>query len=191
MLFETLAVAFLLALLAGGRLRNLEQVQFRHIWLMITAFLLQFGLDAAAVRGQIWAGEARIYVHLFSYLLLFLAIYLNWSIPGIKLIGFGILMNFLVIAANHGMMPVRGDIMPPEIRSALAAGRSGTHGLIGPVTRLKYLADFIYVPLPYQKSLLSFGDIAMDLGAFLLIFFGMKIPRSRDYYKFTYVNRKL
>lgn len=191
MLFETMAVAFLLALLVGGKLRNLEQVRFRHVWLMIVAFLLQFGLDAAAVRGQIWVSEARIFVHLFSYLLLFLAIYLNWSIPGMKLIGFGILMNFLVIAANQGMMPVRGDILPAELRSLLASGKNGTHGIIDAGTRLKYLADLIYVPLPYQKSLLSFGDVAMDLGVLVLIFFGMKIPRSRDYYKFTYVNRKL
>lgn len=191
MLFETMAVAFMAALLTGGRPHNLERVQFRHIWLMVLAFLLQFGLDAAAGRGQIWVGEARIYLHLLSYLMLFLAIYLNWSIPGMKLIGFGILMNFVVIAANQGMMPVRGDLLPLEIQSALDSGRSGTHGIIGPETRLKYLADIIYLPLPYQKSLLSFGDIAMDLGAFLLIFLGMKTPRGKDYYKFTYVNRKL
>lgn len=191
MLFETLAIAFLAALLTGGRPRNLEQVQFRHIWLMITAFLLQFGLDAAAMQGQAWVNQYRIYVHLFSYLLLFVAIYLNWSVPGMKLIGFGVFMNFLVIAANQGVMPVSGDFLPPEMQSALAAGNSGTHGLLGPDTRLRYLADLIYVPLPYQKNLLSFGDIALDLGAFLLIFFGMKTSRPGDYYKFTYVNRKL
>jgi len=191
MLFETIAVAFLAALATGGRPRNLEQIQFRHIWLMVAAFLLQFSLDAAAIQGQVWVSEARIYVHLFSYLLLFLAIYLNWSVPGMKLIGFGILMNFLVIAANQGMMPVRGDILPPELQSALAAGKSGTHGVIGPATKLKYLSDLIYVPLPYQKQLLSFGDVAMDLGVFLLIFIGMKPGRRQDYFKFTYVNRKL
>lgn len=190
MLFEILAIAFLAAILAGGRLRNLEHIHFRYIWLVILAFLLQFGLDAAAVRGQAWVGETGIYIHLFSYLLLFLAIYLNWSITGMKIIGFGILVNFLVIAANHGIMPVRGDLLPVEMQSALAAGKSGTHGLIEIKTRLKYLADIIYLPLPYQKILLSFGDIVIDIGVFLLIFLGMK-NTDRDLYKFTYVNRKL
>ncbi len=63
--------------------------------------------------------------------------------------------------------------------------------VVAEMTRLAYLSDIIYVPLPYQKQLLSIGDIALDLGAFLLIFFGMKKVPGRDYYKFTSVNRKL
>ncbi len=191
MLFETVAVAFLVALLAGGRPRYLEQVRFRQIWLMVAAFLLQVGLDSAAVQGLEWVSRGRIYVHMFSYLLLFLAIYLNWSVPGMKLLGFGSLLNFLVIAANQGLMPVRGDILPPDMLSSLAAGKSGTHGLLLPGTLLKFLGDIIYIPLPYQKQLLSFGAIILDVGAFFMIFRGMKPSRSRECFKFTYVNRKL
>ncbi|ADG83604.1 DUF5317 domain-containing protein [Thermincola potens] len=189
MLLETVVVAIVIGALVGGSLFNLKHLSLKHIELFFLSFILQSALNYLVGKGVQWAVDYRGYIHLFSYLPLFMGLFLNRAVPGIKLLGLGVFMNFLVIMLNQGLMPVRADLLPPAVLQALEKGNSGTHGLISDSTKLKWLADQIFCPLPYQNELISIGDIVIDIGAFYLIINAMK--NKGDYIKFTHINGKL
>ena len=95
--------------------------------------------------------------------------------------GIGILLNFLVIAANGGAMPVdrglavrAGNMRLVEMLDSPAHAK---HSTIGPGTRLRPLADVLALPLlvprPRFFSPGSIGDVLVTVGACWLILAGM------------------
>ena len=71
-------------------------------------------------------------------------------------------------------MPVRADVLPQQLAAAMAAGMGGTHSLLTETTRLGFLGDVIYLPLPYENQLISIGDIVIDIGLVGFILRGMR-----------------
>ena len=175
MILETLAAAFIIGLIWGGRLTNLGSLQFRYIAFIFLAYLIQVGIDFGAPRYYLGVYP---YLHMFSYVLLIMALLKNWSLSGIPLILTGTVLNFLPILFNNGQMPVRADMVTPAMAEILASGWAGTHGLTGPSTKLGFLADVIFLPLPYYPQLVSLGDLVINLGLLFLIIKGMKVQGS-------------
>lgn len=170
MFFEIALIAVAIGLLRGGSLANLKKLNFKLVSLMLAAFVIQAGIDFWGSR-QPWWGYP--YLHIFSYFLLFFALYSNRLIPGIQLIFAGTFLNFIVIAFNNGVMPVTADVLPEKVSAAFAAGLGGTHGLIDGTTRLNFLADILFVPLPYQPQVLSLGDLVIDAGIMVILITAM------------------
>jgi hypothetical protein len=168
---EVITIAILFSLITGGKLTNLGRLNFRYVYLVIAAFIIQAGIDY-------WTAGNRMgdypYLHLVSYFILFFVLFQNRRLPGIYLIATGTLLNFLVITFNGGQMPVSPDTLPPDLIQALATGHGGTHNLLNENTRMKYLADIFYIVYFNQKQLISIGDIIIDMGAFVLVFMGMR-----------------
>ncbi len=189
MFIETLVLAVIIGLVLGGRFGNLKNLSLRHIELFILAFAVQAGLNYCTAQEVSLVVKFKGYIHLLSYALLFAGLFMNRSIPGIKTLSLGISLNFLVIAANQGLMPVLPTYLPEPLTASLSAGKSGIHGLITETTRLRYLADIIYCPLPYQNQMLSVGDVVIDIGAFYLVVKAMK--SGAGYYKIGVIDRKL
>lgn len=187
MFIESIAVALLIGVLAGGRFFNLRTLSLKHIELFLLPFLIQWGLNYAAAQEVSWVGEVKGFIHAGSYLLLFGGLFLNRNLPGMKILGLGVLLNFLVIAANQGLMPVNGDYLPAEVLEGLRNGTDGTHGLMGEGTKLAWLGDQIYCPLPYAKQMISVGDLVIDIGAFFMVF--VTVKKGGSNFKFTYINR--
>ncbi len=171
MFFEFIIIAIVLGKILGGKFTNLGSLNVRYVYIIILAYLIQVGIDFWAPRHEFWGYP---YLHIFSYILLFFALVKNIKLPGINYILGGTVMNFVVIALNGGQMPVRADIIPERVATALASVRGGTHVLITEGTRLGFLADIFYVSLPYQKQLISIGDIIINVGILVLIIRGMK-----------------
>ena len=71
-------------------------------------------------------------------------------------------------------MPVRADVIPKDMATALATGHGGTHMLMTVATKLGFLADIFYISLPYQHQLISMGDIIINVGLLILVIMGMK-----------------
>lgn len=161
MFLEIVAIAVIIGLIRGGSLSNLKKLDFKFVYLIFIAYLIQLGIDYWGTRHP-WGGYP--YLHIFSYFFLFYALYVNRRLPGLKLFMAGTILNFLPIVFNGGVMPVRSDVLPERVYAAFAAGLGGTHGLITEATRLKFLADTLYFPLPYQNQLLSVGDLVIDAG---------------------------
>src|SRR3972149_5036621 len=96
-LFLSLAIA----VLRGGRLTNLGDIELKAWWLLLVGFGLQVATGRAP--GATWTGGAAPAMVLASFGLLMILVILNRSKSGMWLAGLGVLMNFTVIALNGGM----------------------------------------------------------------------------------------
>ncbi|MHB8125607.1 MAG: DUF5317 domain-containing protein [Desulfitobacteriaceae bacterium] len=171
MLIEMLIFAIVISLISGGKISQLGQLAFRGFWLVPLAFMIQICVYWAAVKG-IGLGPSWVswLFNTASYLLLLIFTLLNWSVPGIRVLAFGILLNSLVITLNGGMMPVDPGFLPEASRKALLEGQ-GTHGLLTSATLFSVLADRFYLDIPlFSKQVFSIGDIFIDIGSFILVF---------------------
>lgn len=104
---------------------------------------------------------------MISYLLLLVAIFSNERNPGFLTAAAGITLNLVVIALNRGM-PVKGTGLDTASVARLASARDGLHILLGPETKMPWLADVIRFPGSFG-GMFSIGDIVLGLGLFILI----------------------
>lgn len=171
MFFEMIVLGIIIGLVRGGSLLELTKIDFKYIPAILSPFLIQAGIDFWG-RQYSWGGYP--YLHIVSYFILFYALWANLSIPGIRLVFAGSILNFLVISVNGGVMPVRADVLPGSLVTAFSAGLGGTHGLINSETHLKFLADIFYLAVPYQNQLISVGDVVINAGSIVLLVKGME-----------------
>lgn len=176
-LFFTLAIA----VLRGGRLVNLGDIELRSWWLLLVALVLQIG--TRWLPSAEWAETTGLLMVLTSFGLLMLLVVLNRSKPGMWITGLGVLMNFTVIAANGGMPVLTGAA---EVASGFMVGEpdlSGSfkHVVLDEGTRLAFLADVIPLRLAGVGEVISLGDIFLALG--LGIFLEHELRRPRRWFK--------
>lgn len=166
-------LAVVVGLLRGGKLENLSELGLKGLlWVWV----------ALAMRGAVFLLDGRFanaaWLQTAAYVLFLYIIWLNVSQPGIKIFGFGSLLNFLVIAVNGGTMPVS----PEAIAAVGMTGRppSGTHSLMTDSTRLGLLADIIPIRSFYflPAMAISIGDIIIVMGIFLFIQHRMLAPKA-------------
>ena len=179
MLIETVILALFISLICGGKMSRLGELVLREFWLVPLALLIQSCVYWAAVRG-IWLGPSWVspVLDTGSYFLLLIFTFRNRTLPGMRFISLGIMLNTLVIGLNGGVMPVDPSFLPEASRNALREGQ-GTHGLMTSSTHLSFLADRFYLDmLGLSKQVFSAGDVLLDIGIFLLIFKTLKQPKE-------------
>jgi hypothetical protein len=176
-----LFLALVIAILRGGRLTNLGDIELRSWWLLIVGF----GLQAATrlLPQEDWAETAGILMVLGSFLLLMVLVVVNRDHPGMWLAGFGVLMNFTVISLNGGM-PVLTEAA--EVASGFTVSDpdiagSFRHVVLGPDTILPSFGDLIPLRLAGHGQVISLGDVflAVGLGRFL----EHELRKPRRYFK--------
>ncbi|EEG77845.1 DUF5317 domain-containing protein [Dethiobacter alkaliphilus] len=156
-------LAVVVGLLRGGKLARLGDVSLKAMPLVWVALVMRALVGVVENAGFTYAPGLQI----AAYILFFYAVWLNLAQPGIKLFGLGSLLNFVVIAANGGRMPVSAD----AIAAAGGSGTpTGTHVLLTEGTRLWFLADVIALPrISPVAQVISVGDILIVMGVFLFI----------------------
>lgn len=170
------AVAVILVL-GHARLtgRRLQKVEFTLMGLVPAAVIPQL-LAFYVPATRIWLPDLLAPVILvWSQLVLLGFVLLNARRPGMPLLGLGLAMNFVVILANGGMMP-----LSPQTASRLASSDLWAAGArFGPgksvvmstqTTALGNLSDRIMLPdwFPYQAAY-SLGDVLIVAGALVLL----------------------
>ncbi len=115
---------------------------------------------------------------LVSYLPLIILVLLNKERPGLWLAGFGVLMNFSVIALNGGM-PVLSEAA--EVASGFAPGdpviaESYKHVVLNRESLLPFLADVIPIRVLNIGQVLSLGDVFLAVGLGRFIEFELRRP---------------
>ena len=128
---------------------------------------------AVVVLKESHLGAAKS-VLVASYLVLLLALVRDLRRPAIALIFVGASLNFAVISANGGLMPIS-----PETLSRIASSVNGNHiSPGGPLpfnkdilreadnTRLRWLSDTLVFPRPLRGVPVAFsvGDVLIALG---------------------------
>jgi hypothetical protein len=170
-----------MAVLRGGRLSNLGDIELRYWWLLLVALGLQ--VATAWLPDTTWAEGLGLAMVLVSYALLMGLVLLNRSRPGMWLAGLGVLMNFTVIALNGGM-PVLAEAA--EVASGFTItvpdlSGSYKHVLLDSGSRLTAFADVIPLRIAGIGQVISLGDVflAVGLGRFL----EHELRRPRRYFK--------
>lgn len=165
-----LFLAMTIAVLRGGRLTNLGDIELRYWWLLPLGFLLQIA-TAWLPDSASWSEGVGLALVLVSFIPLLLLVIVNRDRPGMWLAGVGVLMNFSVIALNGGMPVLEGAAV---VASGFADGEmtisdSYKHVLLDQSTRLTFLADVIPIRFANQGQVVSLGDVflAVGLGRFL------------------------
>jgi len=167
------AAGVLIGVLSGGRARHLGDRTFRLLPLLVTGVALQ----ALGARIESTMGLAVILV---AYVLMLGFAVANASLVAMWLVALGVALNLLVIGVNAGM-PVRpsalvaAGIAHPEEVADLDLGAK--RHLERPSDRLTFLADVF--PVSPLSEVLSFGDIALDVGVANVIVHLMRPVRSR------------
>lgn len=160
-LLIVLWVALALALFRGGRLSNLAEIHLKAWGLLPLGFVLQ------AVAGFIPSRRSGLAVALIlvSYVPLLGMVYLNRERTGMWLTGLGILMNFAVISLNGGMPVLPGAAeVASGFRDTAAVAEGYKHVILGPDTRLTFLADVIPLRIFGQGQVISLGDVLLAVG---------------------------
>lgn len=177
----------LIAVIAGigaGVIRSLvnhtklQNIQIKSIWLVLVAFIPQWlAFDFSTTRVMIpdsWIP----FILLGSQLFLLVFVWRNRHLPGIKVMGLGLLFNFIVIAVNHGFMPLSPEtaqkLIPEGVTVDLAIGERVEYGkdILLPVseTKLWFLSDIFVLPKWFpNRAAFSAGDILLGIGSFLLL----------------------
>lgn len=174
-------LALAIAVMRGGRLINLGDIELRAWWLLFIALGLQNG--TGFLPDEEWSEGLGLTMVLVSFLLLMTLVLLNRSKPGMWIAGIGVLMNFVVIAANGGMPVLAGAA---EVASGFSVSNpdlSGTfkHVLLDESSRLTFFADVIPLRLVGIGEVISLGDIFLALG--LGVFLEHELRRPRRYFK--------
>jgi hypothetical protein len=153
-------LAVLSPVLAGGRLRRLADVRFRHTWIVLVALAAQVVAISVLPEADhtVLSG-----VHLATYVAAGAFVWLNRAVPGLLVVAAGAASNGVTIALNGGTLPAS--------RSALE--RAGLHLESGEFVnsgvlehpRLGFLGDVFAIPegLPLS-NVFSVGDVVIVLG---------------------------
>ncbi len=174
MLVESLGTSIVVGKLRGGSFSNMKDASIEKWYLFVSAFAIEFAAVFMASKGIAFFSENILYVHCLSYLLLFIGIFFNRSTLAFKIVFVGVFLNFLVIVANGGQMPVSGEAMTSigliDNMYAIRDGKIITHALIDNHTVFKYLGDVFVLDKPYPRpKIFSIGDVLLALGIFIYI----------------------
>ncbi len=147
-------------------------------------------LQVLVIHGPLGAGDVqRRAIVIVSYVLLLVFVAFNWRHLGIAVIAVGLVLNFLAIASNGGLMPISPENLQrsglPESQVSLGdwVPRSKDVLLARADTRLWFLSDILVWKNPTGVNVFSIGDVI--LGAGLVLTLGeLFLPRvqrvSRD-----------
>jgi len=174
LLIESVGTSVVVGKLRGGSFSNMKDANIEKWYFFVSGFFVEFTAVFMAEKGFTFFRNNVLLVHLLSYTLLFIGLYFNRRTLGFKVIASGILLNFLVIMANGGQMPVSGEAMVGiglvDNMTAIRDGHVITHTLMGSETALRYLGDIFVLPKPYPRpKIFSIGDVLMAVGVFLYI----------------------
>jgi hypothetical protein len=169
-----LFLSIAIAIVRGGRMINLGDIELRYWWLLPLGFILQLGARFIPDSASDW-GVALVLV---SYVPLLVLVLVNRDRPGLWLAGIGVLMNFTVIALNGGM-PVLAEAA--EVASGFAPGEpviaeGYKHVMLDQTSRLVFLADVIPIRIANFGQVLSMGDVFLAVGLGRFVEFELRRP---------------
>lgn len=175
MFIEAIVLGLVVALLRKGRFRNIGRMHIKGWYLFIIGGIIQLAISLLRGLNNPFItdifDEYFVYIHMFTYILMIIGIALNFKKTFMKFILIGVLLNFIVIFANGGQMPVsfKGAKGYEHYTEAIPDKPFDIkHKIIDEDTKFPYLADVIPLSRPYPLArIISIGDISIMIGVYL------------------------
>ncbi len=169
MLVEAVLLGAITGWLRRGKIRRLAGLTLPGWSLAVLALAIQLVIMISFNCGWAFISPAVPYLHLISYAPLLGFVYLNRNHRGMLLIGLGLLLNLIVIAANKGFMPVNPSLLTPPLQEELLSGAgSPLHTALTDEAVFPLLCDQIRIPYRLDK-VISIGDILLGAGIAIFI----------------------
>jgi len=156
MLVSGLVAGFIIGVAAGGDWRQLQKLELK-LWPAL------FVGAVARVVAPFLGGLALV-SSIAGLVLVSLVALANRALPGAVLIAVGSFLNLAVISINGGM-PIDPGALAASGKPAPA---DGLHLILGPETRLSFLADVLLAPV--INNIYSVGDVVLAIGGFWMTF---------------------
>ncbi len=189
LLLSVIAISVLIGLVTGGRIQSLARLRLRHAWFPVALFVLQKVIVELPIVKATTATYLSPALLTASYAALMLFLLVNLSVPGIKLVLIGSLLNLTVILANGGHMPVTREGLERTghadrivVRDELALVKGSKSIVLEPEgTRLYLMSDIFRVPEPYPFATnFSLGDVAITAGVAVMVLRTMLYEAEAD-----------
>lgn len=172
MLVESMGSGLLVGKARGGKFSNISSGEIRGWYFIGASFLVEFSAVYFASKGVKLVVDGIPFIHLLSYILLFIGLLMNCDKYPFWIITAGVFLNFLVIMANGGQMPISIEHLKNlgllDNAAAIVNGQIVTHTPLVDSTKFKFLADIFALPKFYPRpKVYSIGDVLMAIGVFI------------------------
>lgn len=189
MLYEAILLAIILGVLTKGSIMNLAKLNLVSVPYIFSAFILKYGLDFFAYKGATFSALTLWSAQGAAYILLFIFLYKNRHTPGMKMMFVGMFLNFIVIMANSGTMPVNIVGLDADTANLVLQNKLATHSLISAQTKYPLLADIWLQTFPALKKF-SIGDVLISIGVFYLVWATMRTKDKKSYRLNSFISRE-
>lgn len=178
MFIEGLIFALIIGYILKGKIKNLENVDIKAVYLVFISFFIEFFIVMSIRKSFFNIGIFTYMLDFIMYALLVVFTYLNRKNKYIVFMGVGFLLNAIPIFLNGGAMPVSAKAAETA-GLTLDIGKEGLYTLIDENTKLWFLGDVI--PKTFLRNFaISIGDIIAAVGLMLFIITGMKKRTSEN-----------
>lgn len=176
-LFIAVVFGLVIGIVTGGSFSGFSAARFRYLPIIIIATLIQVLIFTSLLGTYEIIHRIGPYIYMATILASLFFIISNLSIPGMRIVLVGALMNAIVIFANFGFMPApesalksagRHDrVVDPDGGSAAVLSNSK---IADDDTRLLFLGDIIAIPSSFPlANVISIGDILIAVGVAVAI----------------------
>lgn len=157
--------------------QKLKTIRLEHEWLVLVGIIPQLIAFQIPWTSSGLPDKFAPYILVSSQILLLIFAWLNRKQPGFWLLAAGLLLNFVVILLNGGLMPISPatveKLLPAANLNLQVGERLGTtKDILLPEaqTNLYWLSDRFTLPawMRYRVAF-SLGDILIAIGAFWLL----------------------
>ena len=173
------------ALLTGGRLSNLKNIQFKFSWLVLAAVALKIVTNSSLRYTLGISDPLAPKLYMLSLVLVAIFVILNIWLRGLALIGLGMVSNLTAIFFNGGYMPLKREyfllIASAEELEKINQGLPAYNYIAtGPDTMFYYLSDIFLMPhWIFITKVFSVGDILLTIGGCIFIWSVLKSSPSK------------
>ncbi|TJY43575.1 hypothetical protein E5161_06795 [Cohnella pontilimi] len=176
MVYDGIVIGLIIGLIRAGWRHGfaaLSQIRIRGGWIFPALLLVQFGVFYLTDKNE-WIADYSGYMFLVVYAAGLYVLWLNREEKGFWWIFAGVALNFIVMAANGGKMPVSleaASVLDPVYGQMLRDGSVvSKHALLTDSTIVPFLGDIIPLTSPYPRSqVISIGDVIMNVGIFIYL----------------------
>lgn len=172
MVYDGILLSLIIGFIRGGNLKGIAELSIKWGWIFPVLLLLQFAIYYFQNKVA-WVGQLSPFVFIAVYIVGMALLWVNKHHPGLTLILIGVFLNFVVMAANGGRMPVSveaASVLDPYYVQALQSDLYGKHQMLTESTRFAFLGDIIPITKPYPRDqVISIGDVVMNVGIFIFI----------------------